>query len=238
MRGPTATTKILSRATRWGQVHFLRMLVFSLLVLCLGARLMPAEITTYMDKNGHRVYVNSEDHELHAAISRGGVEAASRVIEERKHALPAIEEYIGRVAFQYQLDPQLVIAMIEVESAWDPKARSSKGALGLMQLMPETAARFRVHDPLDPRKNVEGGVRYLRLLLDRFDQNLTSALAAYNAGETVVAKRGGIPPYEETQNYVRRVRERFAELQGRFLPSLPGLHRTVVGGRTVYTNIA
>jgi soluble lytic murein transglycosylase-like protein len=237
MDGRTATTKILSRAIRAGSVYFFRVLVFSLLVSCLGSQLMAAEITTYMDKNGHCVYVNSEDHELHAAISRGGVAAASRMIEERKHALPGIEEYIGHVAFQYQLDPQLVVALIEVESAWDAKARSSKGALGLMQLMPETAARFRVRDPLDPRTNIEGGARYLRLLLDRFDQNLTYALAAYNAGETVVAKRGGMPPYEETRSYVDRVRKRFTELQGRFLPSSPPVNRTVEEGRTVYTNI-
>lgn len=236
MHATTATKEILSRAIGSRPVHFFRMLVFSLLVSCLGSRLMAAEITTYLDKNGRCVYVSGEDHELHAAINRGGVVAASRLIEERKLALPAIEEYIGQVAFQYQLDPKLVVAMIEAESAWDPKARSSKGALGLMQLMPETAARFRVRDPLDPRKNVEGGVRYLRLLLDRFDQNLTFALAAYNAGETVVVKRGGIPPYEETRSYVDRVRKRFTELQGGSLPSSANIYRTVAGGRTVYTN--
>jgi soluble lytic murein transglycosylase-like protein len=213
------------------------MLVFSLFVSCLGSGLRAAEITTYMDKYGHSVYVNSEDQELRAAVSRGGVAEAARFIEERKHALPGIEEYIRQVAVQYQIDPQLVVALIEVESAWDPKARSSKGALGLMQLMPETAARFRVRDPLDPRKNIEGGAHYLRFLLDRFDQNLTYALAAYNAGETIVEKRGGVPPYEETRSYVDRVRKRFTELQGRFLSSSPPVHRTVEGGRTVYTNI-
>ena len=197
---------------------------------------MAAEITTYTDKDGHCVYVNSEDHELRAAISRDGVAGASRIIEERKHALPAIEEYIAQISSQFQLDPKLVVAMIEVESAWNPKARSSKGALGLMQLMPETAARFRVHDPFDPRKNVEGGVRYLRFLLDRFDQNLTYALAAYNAGETVVEKRGGVPPYEETQSYVVRVRKRFTELQGGILPNSTGVIRTIEGGRIIYTN--
>ena len=198
---------------------------------------MAAEITTYMDEKGRCVYVNSGDHQLRAAFKRGGVVAASRLIEERKHALPAIEEYIGQVAFQYQLDPQLVVAMIEVESAWNSKARSSKGALGLMQLMPKTAERFRVRDPMDPRENVEGGVRYLRLLLDQFDQNLTFALAAYNAGETVVAKGGGIPPYEETRNYVDRVIKRFTELQGGLLPSSPRVSRTLAAGRMVYTNI-
>jgi soluble lytic murein transglycosylase-like protein len=236
MDGPTATREILWRARRWGPVSFFQLLVFSLLVSCFGPWLMAADITTYMDKDGHCVYVNSEDHELRAAISGGGVAAASRVIEGRKHALPAIEEYIREVASQYQLDPKLVVAMIEVESAWNPKARSSKGALGLMQLMPATATRFRVHDPFDPRKNVEGGVQYLRLLLDRFDQNLTDALAAYNAGETVVAKHGGVPPYEETRSYVDRVKKRFTELQGGYVPNSMGILRTIEGGRIIYTN--
>jgi soluble lytic murein transglycosylase-like protein len=236
MYGLTRTTEILSRARRFGRASFFRLLVLSLLVSCLGSRLMAAEITSYMDKDGHCVYVNSEDHELRAAISRAGVAGASRVIEERKHALRAIEEYIAQVSTQFQLDPKLVVAMIEVESAWNPKARSSKGALGLMQLMPATAARFRVRDPFDPRKNVEGGVRYLRFLLDRFDQNLTYALAAYNAGETVVEKHGGVPPYEETQSYVVHVRKRFTELQGGFLPNSTGVIRTIEGGRIIYTN--
>jgi soluble lytic murein transglycosylase-like protein len=213
------------------------MLIFSLLVSFLGSRLMAAEITIYIDKDGRSVYVNSEDQELRAATSRGGVASALQVIEERKRAVPGIEEYIRQVAPQYQLDPRLVFALIEVESAWDPRARSSKGALGLMQLMPETAARFRVRDPFDPRRNVEGGARYLRFLLDRFDQNLTYALAAYNAGETVVAKRGGVPPYDETRSYIDRVGKRFAELQSKSLPSPPGVYRTALAGRTVYTNI-
>jgi soluble lytic murein transglycosylase-like protein len=230
-------TKVLLRARRFLCIPLFRLLVFSLLASCLGFELTAAEITTYVDKAGHCVYVNSEDHELRAAIKRDGVAGASRVIEERKRALPAIEEYIGQVSSEFQVDSKLVLAMIEVESAWNPKARSSKGALGLMQLMPDTAVRFRVGDPFDPKKNIEGGVRYMRFLLDRFGQDLTNALAAYNAGEAVVEKRGGVPPYEETRGYVSRVRKRFAELQGGILPNSTGVVRTIEGGHIIYTNI-
>ena len=93
--------------------------------------------------------------------------------------------------------------MISVESGYQERARSPKGAMGLMQLMPETARRFNVTDPYNPQANIEGGIRYLRTLLDRFPERL--ALAAYNAGEAAVERFRGIPPYAETRDYVSRV---------------------------------
>ena len=98
---------------------------------------------------------------------------------------------------------RLVKAVIQVESGYQPDARSRKGAIGLMQLMPETARQFAVADPYEPRSNIEGGVKYLRSLLDRFEVPL--ALAAYNAGEAAVRRFGGIPPYPETRAYVKSV---------------------------------
>jgi soluble lytic murein transglycosylase-like protein len=121
--------------------------------------------------------------------------------------LPHLEELIAPVAQRYSLDPRLVAAVIWVESSGDPKAVSKKGARGLMQLMPNTAQKLGVRDVFDPAQNVEGGVRYLRDLLDQHGQDLSLALAAYNAGPTAVARYGGIPPYPETQNYVRKVLE-------------------------------
>lgn len=122
-------------------------------------------------------------------------------------ALSALEvmyaDIIDRAAATSGVSPQLVRAVIQIESAYRPDAVSRKGAMGLMQLMPDTARRYAVRDPFDPETNIGAGVRHLRGLLDRFDVAL--ALAAYNAGEAAVERFQGIPPYRETQDYVRRV---------------------------------
>jgi soluble lytic murein transglycosylase-like protein len=119
----------------------------------------------------------------------------------------AYDRIIKRVAAKHGVDARLVHAMIEVESAYDERARSPKGAMGLMQLMPETARQYAVGDPYDPAANIEGGTKHLKDLLSRFPTNL--ALAAYNAGEAAVERFRGIPPYPETRAYVRRVLELF-----------------------------
>jgi soluble lytic murein transglycosylase-like protein len=107
---------------------------------------------------------------------------------------------IDRVAAAQGVSPQLVKAVIKVESAYQERARSRKGAMGLMQLMPDTARQFAVQNPYEPESNIEGGIRYLKSLLDRYELKL--ALAAYNAGEGAVKRFGGVPPYPETQKYV------------------------------------
>lgn len=106
---------------------------------------------------------------------------------------------------KYNLDPGLIEAVIEAESGFRPAAVSPKGALGLMQLMPDTADELGVKDPLDPAQNIEGGTKYLRSLLDEFKGDLPRALAAYNAGAKTVKDQGGIPPFKETQDYVKKV---------------------------------
>jgi hypothetical protein len=110
-------------------------------------------------------------------------------------------------ARKFQLNPEVVAAVMRVESAFDARALSRKGARGLMQLMPSTAARFgvRAGDLFTPARNLEAGARYLRFLVDRFDGDAVRVFAAYNAGEHAVERYGGIPPYRETQEYVRRV---------------------------------
>ena len=121
--------------------------------------------------------------------------------------LPAPESHIDSTARRHGLDPLLVRALIRAESNFDPRAVSPKGAVGLMQLMPQTAQRYGVENRFDPVQNVEGGVRYLRDLIAMFEGNLTLALAAYNAGEGAVLKYGRrVPPYPESQQYVVRVR--------------------------------
>lgn len=117
-----------------------------------------------------------------------------------------LEGLADRYALRQSLSPALVRAVIQVESAWNPRALSVKGAMGLMQLMPETAAEFDVNDPYDPEQNVRAGVAYLRRLIDRFDGRTELALAAYNAGPGAVERYGReVPPYRETRNYVRRI---------------------------------
>ena len=118
---------------------------------------------------------------------------------------PRIRDLVARTARELGIDPQLVTAVIAVESAFDPRAVSRKNAQGLMQLMPETAVRFGVRDPFDEKENVRGGATYLRDLLRRFGGDLTLALAAYNAGEGAVMLNGGVPPYQETRDYIERV---------------------------------
>ena len=112
-------------------------------------------------------------------------------------------EIIDRVAAREGVDARLVRAMIEVESGYQPRARSPKGAMGLMQLMPATVRRYAVTNPYDPAANIEAGIKHLRSLLARFPRAL--ALAAYNAGDAAVERFGGIPPYAETRNYVSRI---------------------------------
>lgn len=123
-----------------------------------------------------------------------------------------VRAWIEDAAKNYEISPLLVDSVVQVESNYNPFAVSSKGAQGLMQLMPSTAQRFGVENPFDPRQNIEGGVRYLKFLQDTFrDDRL--AVAAYNAGEKAVAKYAGVPPYPETVNYVAKVGKKYGERQ-------------------------
>ena len=119
--------------------------------------------------------------------------------------LPHLEGVISPAATKYGLDPNLVAAVIWAESSGDPNAVSTKGAQGLMQLMPATARELGVANVLDPQQNIDGGSRYLRQMLDAHDGDLSLALAAYNAGPDAVRKYGGVPPYRETRDYVGKV---------------------------------
>jgi hypothetical protein len=116
-----------------------------------------------------------------------------------------IAEMVRKIAPQFKVSPQFALAVIRAESNFDPNARSPKNAQGLMQLIPETAARFNVKKPYDPAQNVRGGLAYLRWLLAYFEGNVPLVAAAYNAGEKAVDKYKGVPPYQETRAYVQRI---------------------------------
>ena len=165
-----------------------------LLLLAASPPVFGGQTTIQVREDGMKVIVNEPS------------EARSRRLSDRLIAVPdpALAEAIDRHAVARDLEPRLVQALVQVESGYNRKARSNKGAIGLMQLMPGTASDLAVSDPWDPEQNLRGGTSYLRQMFDRFG-GLELALAAYNAGPEAVAKYGGIPPYEETRNYVQRI---------------------------------
>jgi soluble lytic murein transglycosylase-like protein len=172
-----------------------------------------ADIYSYVDKDGVAHFTNSPHGDARYRLYMKSKEGAKRRAESMAVAPgdTSIERFsrygdvIREAAGLYQIPEELVRAVIKVESDYDPRAISRAGAQGLMQLMPETAQRMQVRDVMDPRENVLGGVRYLRVLANMFNGDLELTLAGYNAGENAVVRHGGIPPFDETEDYVARV---------------------------------
>ena len=159
-----------------------------------------AKLQQEMDKN-----VVSAAGKAHTVQSAQGATAVQQAEKSRSNVSdPELARTIHAAAAKYAVDPKLVSAVAEVESGGNQSAVSSAGAVGVMQLMPETAAGLGVN-PYDMKSNVEGGTKYLREMLDTFDGDVKKAVAAYNAGPNAVKAYGGIPPYAETQNYVNNV---------------------------------
>ena len=174
--------------------------IWILLALCLSGEAL-AQVRIVVNSEGRKVIYNEAPAQRARRYSNKLVDIPD----------PGIQISIDRHSADQSLDPQLVRAIVQVESGYNHRARSHKGAMGLMQLMPGTASQLRVSDPYDPDENVRGGTQYLRHLVDRFSGRLDLAVAAYNAGPGAVERYNGIPPYRETRDYVKRV---FALFQG------------------------
>ncbi|MEZ4338212.1 MAG: transglycosylase SLT domain-containing protein [Planctomycetota bacterium] len=157
------------------------------------------------------------------ATSTGSASRAPRDTNPERYR--RYDAYIREAAALYRLPESFVRAIIRVESDYNPQVVSHAGACGLMQLMPATAARMGVTDVFDPRQNILGGTRYLRILANQFNGDLVLTIAAYNAGEGAVLRHRGIPPYEETQRYVRRVLRHYYGYLERESTSSPTAYR-------------
>jgi hypothetical protein len=211
-----------------------------------------AQIAKITDDGGRKLFINAEPRP--SALKLGAVGTAHKTIY-----LPAelsligqsrpsmsidrdgTEKLVKEAAERHRIDPALVRAVIATESNWNVGAVSRRGAVGLMQLIPTTAARYGVNDLFSPQQNVDAGVRYLKRLLERYNGNLDLALAAYNAGEGAVDKAHGVPAFRETRNYVQKVQQAyFRPGSGRLSDawvSSRAIHRDVnSSGRIVFSN--
>jgi soluble lytic murein transglycosylase-like protein len=214
-----------------------------ILLAWLGLFTAPAkgQIASYVDEHGKQVYINADDRASRhgprrAAIApaRVNLQGAFRSGTLQGYPKEGLERMVQETAERHRVDPALVRAVIETESGWNPSAVSRKGARGLMQLAPGTAQRLGVVNVFDPKENLEGGVRHLRALLERYNGDLDKALAAYNAGERAVDRARGVPNYPETLHYVRKITDSY------FRPG-SGRSRSIYRatderGRLIFTN--
>ena len=202
---------------------------------CQQAQASEKDSTIYHFKqgNGVRAYTDRKPENVaYIEISKFGRPAATascrgltpQALDSRANQY---ETLITRYATQHGVKPGLVRAVMRVESCFDRKAVSRVGARGLMQLMPGTASDLGVTDSFNAEQNIEGGVRYLRMMLERFEQKTDLALAAYNAGPEAVAKHKGIPPFKETREYVRKVLDLYGKSRQ---PYFDPITRTITAG--------
>ncbi len=189
-----------------------------------------AEMYVYTDENG-TLLLTDKPYLENESLARGRSWVSSPLHE--------FQSTIKRISARYRVDPTLVTAVISTESNFNELAISRSGAMGLMQLMPDTATHLGVQDPFDPKDNIEGGVKYLRYLIERFKGNLELAIAAYNCGPSTIDKFGGVPPYGETRRYIKKVFDRYHGKKSMYIsPSQSRTVRKIVrsDGSIIYTN--
>jgi soluble lytic murein transglycosylase len=188
--------------------RFVALLGFGLLTFFVVPSVGFTDVYVYKDKQGVLTFTNVPSHAGYRRVFRDN----NGQLSGAPSSFSSYDDLILSASGRYSIDADLIRAVIKTESDFNSTARSNKGAMGLMQLMPDTAREYAVADPYDPRANIEAGTRHLRALLDRFP--VREALAAYNAGPTAVERFGGVPPYAETRTYVARVL-RLARISGR-----------------------
>ena len=240
---------------RWRQIKSAGILLWTLALCAIPAQ---GQIVSYMNTEGKRVFINSDPTPAARTVktSMRGFTPLAGAMSNGTHTLSSaspelgvaevanrqkIEVMIREVSARYNVDPALIRAVIETESNWNSSAISRKGALGLMQLVPGTARQLGVDNAFDPRQNLDGGVRYLHTLLERYNGDLDKALAAYNAGPGAVDRAKGVPRYRETREYVQKVTDSYfrpgSDRLSRALGAPRPIYRTVAeDGRVVFTN--
>jgi len=177
--------------------------IFLIISLTVCPTVLWADIYRFVDDEGVVHFTNLQHDERYELYLREGARGLQGGLDTVRRAW--MMEYADRYSRAHHLSPALVKAIIRAESNGNRYAISRKGAKGMMQLMPFTSKRLKVNDPFDPVENIEGGVKYIKELLGTFGGNVVHAVAAYNAGPAAVRKYGGIPPYQETRVYVKRV---------------------------------
>ena len=218
----------LTLATGFGIVARKALRFLGGLLLCVSPSSLQAgeSIAAYLDSSGRVIFTNEPTGARNVPAT---LPASAATDNSSLRTRSYIDGLIEQAANQHQVDPALVRAIVQVESNYNPNAVSHRGARGLMQLIPGTASRFGVRNSFDPQSNLDGGIRYLKYLMELFDGDLRLSLAAYNAGENVVGRVKGVPPYPETRRYLQKISQIYPlqQTQQRTTRSVPGIMKFV-----------
>ena len=179
------------------------LILFSLIAFSTNSN---AQIYKYRKPNGKLLFTDKPVYEPgYTLLNSSSIQTPSRSNSSKSYHPSKFQKFISAAAERYGVEESLIKAIIKAESDFNPDALSKAGAQGLMQLMPKTARSYNVYNSYNAKQNINGGTQHIKYLLGKYKNNLTLALAAYNAGETAVNKYGGVPPYPETQRYVKKV---------------------------------